>query len=1438
MAWHTGPGIVREADFRLHWREKLDVLSASDRVEILIGYSQEDFLSGTISFETLLHPKDAPWVRQLFAAEAAEAGESTVRVRHADRRIRCLRWRYERETGPEGEPIVQVQLRDPAVGEPGTTDSDQAADLKAVMGTAGDELACVKDRNHVIKAASESFARMFSDAAGAVRNLVGLTDYDLYPEEYADRTFALEEGVLGGEPMARIRQERLDERGQREWLTDRKFPVRGRNGEIIGLFTVICGATESAPTEHALRESEQSLEEVQRIGKIGSFVLNVAERTWTGSDMLYELLGLEKNTERSLSDWTRLVFPDDLAVLGRLYGEIVVDRGKILDYEMRFIRQTDGAERWAHLRARLERNAKGKPRRVRGTIEDITDRKISERELRKSAALLELFIQDSPTGLAMLDREMRYISASRRWLEDHGLEEGKIVGRSHFDLGYQVPKRWRDQYRRGLEGETTPFSEDSYKSHDGSTRWVRRMVCPWLQGDGSVGGIVVLAEDITGRKLAEAALRASEQSLKEAQKIARVGSYVLDLASGIWTSSEALDEIFGIDADYRRTVDGWNRLVHPDDQEMMASHLSDEVLGKAMDFSKEYRIVRPRDHAVRWLHGLGKLENDASGKAVTLRGTIQDITERKQADASLRESRELMQVFIEHSPAAIAMFDCEMRYIAASRRWTEGYKLQRQDFVGRSHYDVFPDIPEHWKAAHRRGMAGEQIRMEEDRFDRADGTTQWLRWEIVPWRAHDGSIGGIIIFVEDTSEQRASKERLQLAANVFTHASEGILITDVDGKILDSNEAFSRITGYGRAEVLGRNPRLLQSGRQTREFYEDMWTSLKREGHWSGEIWNRAKAGQIYAENLTISAVPDAAGKTKQYVAMFSDITSIKEKERQLRHVAHFDLLTGLPNRALLADRLRQGMAQSHRLGHMLAVAFLDLDNFREVNDLHGHMIGDQLLTAITQRMRSALREGDTLARLGGDEFVAVLLDLVDIEESLPLMTKLLTAAGEPVALGDLTLQLSASIGVTFYPQAEEVEPDQLLRQADQAMYYAKLAGRSRYHIFDPKLDRTMRGRHEDLRRIRVGLEAKEFELYFQPRVNMCTGAILGAEALIRWNHPEQGLLTPGQFLPILDGNALVVELGDWVLRTALEQMEEWHKEGLNIPVSVNVDAMQLQESQFVNKLRELFAEHPGISPSRLEMEVLESSALQDVAQVSEVIRTCNRLGISFALDDFGTGYSSLAYLKRLPVDVLKIDQTFVHDMLDDPEDLTILEGILGLARSFRRQAVAEGVETVEHGLMLLRLGCQLAQGHGIARPMRGGEMPDWAAEWRPDPRWANVSSLDPANWALLYASVEHRAWVAEIEEFVLGHRQIFPSMDHHACRFGSWLDAEVAAGRGERAGFQTMDALHQRLHNFANEIFDLKKMHQEKAALAGLTELHGLRDGMLDRLQYFVQSH
>ncbi len=570
----------------------------------------------------------------------------------------------------------------------------------------------------------------------------------------------------------------------------------------------------------------------------------------------------------------------------------------------------------------------------------------------------------------------------------------------------------------------------------------------------------------------------------------------------------------------------------------------------------------------------------------------------------------------------------------------------------------------------------------------------------------------------DLTERKQAQARLQLAASVFSHAREGITITDADGRILEVNDAFTRITGYGRDEVIGQNPRILKSGRHDEAFYNAMWRELLSNGHWSGEIWNHRKDGEAYAELLTISAVHDSDGQIRQYVALFSDITAIKAHQNALERLAHFDTLTQLPNRLLLSDRLQQGMAQAQRRGQQLAVAYIDLDGFKSINDAHGHDAGDLVLMALANSMKDCLREGDTLARIGGDEFVAVLMDLNDTSACLPLLNRLLAAAAAPVALGEHVPQVSASVGVTFYPQAQPIEADQLLRQADLAMYQAKLAGKDRCHVFDAAQDISLRQHHESLERIRQALELGEFVLHYQPKVNMRSGLVIGAEALIRWQHPERGLLAPALFLPVIESHPLAVVLGEWVIDTALTQVERWRAAGLELGVSVNIGARQLQQADFVDRLQALLAQHPQVQPGWLELEILETSALSDMAQVSSVIAACAAIGVNFALDDFGTGYSSLTYLKRLRVVLLKIDQSFVRDMLVDPDDLAILQGVIGLAAAFKRQVIAEGVETVEHGSALLQLGCEQGQGYGIARPMPGEQLPAWVASWQPDVAW------------------------------------------------------------------------------------------------------------------------
>ena len=583
----------------------------------------------------------------------------------------------------------------------------------------------------------------------------------------------------------------------------------------------------------------------------------------------------------------------------------------------------------------------------------------------------------------------------------------------------------------------------------------------------------------------------------------------------------------------------------------------------------------------------------------------------------------------------------------------------------------------------------------------------------------DGQVMGRVWSFQDVTAFKEAERKLQLAASVFSHAHEGISITDAAGNIVDVNDTFIRITGYEREEVVGKNPRILQSGRQSPEYYAAMWRELLEQGRWSGEVWNRRKSGEVYAEQLSISAVRDVDGKVQHYVSLFTDISSIKQHEQQLEHIAHFDALTNLPNRVLLADRLHQGMAQTQRRGQYLAVVYLDLDGFKAVNDQYGHAVGDEFLVALARSMNAALRDGDTLARIGGDEFVAVLVGLPQAHDCEPVLARLLQAAADPVALGELLLRISASIGVTIFPQ-DGADADLLLRHADQAMYVAKQNGKNRYHLFDLEQDAAVQSQRESLAHVRHALENRQFVLHFQPKVNLQTGEVTGAEALIRWQHPERGLLAPGLFLPVIEDHPISIELGEWVIATALSQMSAWQSIGLHLPVSVNISAHQLQQGNFDQRLKTLLDCQPDVNASSLELEILETSALEDIAQVSEAMHACRALGVHFALDDFGTGYSSLTYLRRLPAEVIKIDQSFVRDMLDSPDDLSIIKGVIGLAAAFRRDIIAEGVETKAHGTLLLSMGCIKVQGFGIARPMPAAALPDWAANWHVTKGWAS----------------------------------------------------------------------------------------------------------------------
>ena len=609
---------------------------------------------------------------------------------------------------------------------------------------------------------------------------------------------------------------------------------------------------------------------------------------------------------------------------------------------------------------------------------------------------------------------------------------------------------------------------------------------------------------------------------------------------------------------------------------------------------------------------------------------------------------------------------------------------------------------------------------------RKDGSMFWNELSLSPIFNDAGEPSYYLGIQKDISGKIIMQKAIinkndELAFQKFALDEHAIVnIANMDGVITYASDKFCAISGYAREELLGINIDIIRSDEHPNAFFVDMWKTISSGHTWHGEIKSTTKTDSHYWVKSTIVPSLNDKGKPYQYLGIHSEITERKRTEASLKCINHLDELTGLPNRVSVVEQLSHPMSNPQRHNLSLSVAYLDLDCYQAVNDTCGHKLGDELLATLSKRMSEVLSKNDTLGRIGGDEFIAIIADLEKTEDCEPILKRLLEVIAEPVTLGDAVVNISASIGVSFNSQ-NAVDMDPLIRQAYQAMWDAKQSGKNCYRQFDTAQDNAIKVQRQCIDDVRAALFNNEFVLHYQPKVNMRTGEVIGVEALIRWQHPERGIIPPLDFLPAIEGHAISLELGEWVIHTALSQISQWQRLGLNLPISVNISAYQLTQKNFPDRLSILLAAHPLVSPHRLELEILETSALSDINQVSGIMTTCQDMGVSFALDDFGTGYSSLTYLRRLPAYIIKIDQSFVRDMLEDADDLAIVEGVVGLAKAFQREVIAEGVETITHGIALLKLGCELAQGYGIARPMPASDIPEWASSWKPDDSWRSV---------------------------------------------------------------------------------------------------------------------
>ncbi len=577
---------------------------------------------------------------------------------------------------------------------------------------------------------------------------------------------------------------------------------------------------------------------------------------------------------------------------------------------------------------------------------------------------------------------------------------------------------------------------------------------------------------------------------------------------------------------------------------------------------------------------------------------------------------------------------------------------------------------------------------------------------------HEQSMKKVLVSLIDVTERKRSEERLRLAASVFATSQEGILISDADNQIVDVNPAFTRLTGYTRDEVLGQKPHFLSTNYQSQECYAKMWQALNTRGRWRGEIVNRRKSGEEYIEQLSIVAVKDEQDRLQHYVGAFSDISLIKAHEADLDRIAHYDILTSVPNRRLLGDRMEQAIGRARRLGKRLAVCYLDLDGFKPINDQFGHEGGDRMLVEISRRLQSMSRSDDTVARLGGDEFVLLWNGIEHESECYHALERILKEVSAPMMFDGVPVSVSVSIGVTLYPD-DNVDADSLLRHADHAMYSAKQLGKNRYQMFDARLERQISSHIEFLDKVAQGLDKDQFELYYQPKADCIAGTVNGVEALLRWNEPILGLVGPHEFLPLIENDSLAFRMGRWVMEQAVRQAKLWNDMGITLPISINIFPYHLKYPAFIDDLHNAITQHwPQMPKGRLLMEIVETADLEELGPIEHVINECLKMGIGFSLDDFGTGYSSLIYLRRLSVEELKIDRSFIRDMLVDPEDEAIVTGVIGLGHAFGLRVVAEGVESSQQAKYLVNLGCSVVQGYGLGRPMPAALLQEWYADF------------------------------------------------------------------------------------------------------------------------------
>ncbi|MDP1735305.1 MAG: PAS domain S-box protein [Sulfuritalea sp.] len=890
-----------------------------------------------------------------------------------------------------------------------------------------------------------------------------------------------------------------------------------------------------------------------------------------------------------------------------------------------------------------------------------------------------------------------YVEANDRAGELLGLSRAEILGRHVWDLSvsFADAAAWR-AWSLCLTDQVRVVNSD-FRRGDGSLLPVEVRVYQVRDGERMLQ--VAIFRDATATRRIEAALREGERYYRHVIDSAVDGYFAMDPQRRFIEVNDTLCTLFGYSRDEFLGRTPLDFITEESRAELIAQMQRIDTTDR-----RRYQLIAQRKNGTTFPILLNNsTHRNEQGEVAGSFGFITDLTPIVEAQRAVAESERDLRGILDDLQDTYYRTDIKGIITRASRSVKQLLGYEVEEFVGRRLADSYCSPEEREEFLARMRANGGHIVGGESRLRHRDGHEVWVRTTAHFMKDAAGNIIGVEGTTRDNTRQRKAEEELRLAAKVFESSGEAIMITDAEGCMISVNQAFSRVTGYGADQAVGRNASLLASGRHSREFFSDMWREMLETGYWHGEIWNRRRDGEIFPEWLGISSVRDAEGKITHFVGIFSDISERKAAEAKIAFLAHHDPLTGLPNRLLLKDRMGQAIVHAERTGNKVALLFVDLDRFKAVNDSFGHPVGDALLRDAAQRLLACVRDSDTISRHGGDEFLVVLTDLQSSEVPAQIAAKIMAVLCAPFHIDDHEATISASVGIAVYPE-DGAGFDELLQKADTAMYHAKEAGRNAFRFYTERMNADAQERLDLHGRLRRALEREEFVLYYQPLIDLKSGSIVGGEALVRWASPERGLVAPGQFIPAAEHSGLIVPLGEWVLQEACRELAHWHAQGCTqLSLSVNISSIQFRRGDVEEMvLRALAAS--GASPAALELELTESILIDGAEQVLATIGRLQTLGVRLSIDDFGTGYSSLAYLKRFAVDKLKIDQSFVRDIVTDRDDAAIVRAVIQMAGSLDLKVVAEGVETEAVATELRAMHCDLVQGYHFGRPMPAAE--------------------------------------------------------------------------------------------------------------------------------------